>query len=138
MPAGRLSNERATTGKRSAFLLDVSAGRQGPVDTSETCAKRRRSTRWCVNPVGMDQDWAGSSAGSSSASEGSVWVFGVDTGPCIGKSQLLLSYGLGHTSGCELCVEAGRCRSDWHVLGRPGDAAEALVDVAWGWAEGHT
>ena len=59
------------------------------------------STPAVVDPDGL---WQESSTVSSSASEESVWVFGMDTGACIAKSQLRHSYDLGQTSGCELCA----------------------------------
>ena len=64
---------------------------------------------------------------SSSASEESVWVFGLGTVSCVAPLA----------SGCEVCVvrpflpEAGGDRGDTHVLGHPGVAVGALVRVAW-------
>ena len=74
MPAGRSSNERATTGKRSAFLLDVSAGRQGPGDTSETCATSE--VHEVVRESGRN---GGRGHPRGRHRRPRVWVFGVDT-----------------------------------------------------------
>ena len=135
VPGGGWHTERATDGNRFGFLArrlcSKTRARRDERDTqaTEICLQEPNPpifgrslhqvlVRESGRTVARVRTRQVSSAGSSSASGETAWLFGMDTGPCVAKARLWHLYELGQRSGCELCVlrpvlpRGGRDRCD--------------------------